>query len=345
MKSSKIIILLCVVVTLLILVIFIYNNSLDVGFEFETVTETQENYNSIQTAPVKLLTSNRTSNNDDQDTNKNTSIVPLEGNWCHAEKELSEENYQLYKSELNNWYEVIGNSRLNENPSAYADEDWYPINALVAPYEHLNNEELLSLALKDNKWAKVAYVQKPTNLKYRQEKLEIAKELLVEGLSYHALSYFVKDELAMAKTIYEQTKSRDKGKHHVENALAFVLWGLENVNESGLIAFTGITSKEPFLSFINLDEHNREHNENIRLKLSKIKELVFFQRESKGIDVQQPPNVAVKEFEFNVAIMKKISPEEFKKVEQFNVSDEFSFNKLSCLERNLSTLAETAPTI
>jgi len=345
MKSSKVIILLCVVATLLTLVIYRYSNSLDIGFEFETVTENQESYNSIQTAPVKLLTSNRTSNNDEQDTNKNTNIVPLEGNWCHAKKELSEEDYQLYKSELNNWYEVIGKSRLNDNPSIYADEDYYPINALVAPYEHLNTEELLSLALKDNKWAKVAYVQQTTNPKYRQEKLEIAKELLVEGMSYYALSYFVRDELVIAKTIYQQTKSREKAKLHIENALAFVLWGLENVNESGLIAFTGITSKEPFLSFINLDEHNREHNENIRLKLSKIKELVSFQRESKGIDVQQPPNVAVKEFEFYVAIMKKISPEEFKKVEQFNVSDEFSFNKLSCLERNLSTLAETAPTI
>lgn len=240
-------------------------------------------------------------------TTDKTAKKQYEDDWCIAKEELNERDYLYAKQEIYDWDIAQGKMGIKGPNVDYPNKVLSPNHILIESYEALPLKELKSLVEQGDKWAMITFVQKFSA--NRQEKIDVAKQLLVQGGAYYALDALVIESIVQAKTLYRKTQSPQKSIEPIIDALVYTYWGLENYHTSGLIAYTSIITTPPFSEELYaLDAQINAAESQISAKYKKLNNWVIEERAKQGIQVPQPSKAAIRHVAELIAVNQKIDP-------------------------------------
>lgn len=274
----------------------------------EKVTDTGSNgeiHDSFIKSEVALALDDESQQYDisnNRDNESRDTVLTLDDNWCIPREQLSHEDVSYLAKIQQDWNEIQGLAPANTPDVGYGDELYDQSSAYIDSYFAMEIDDLEGLALNGDKWAMIAYLQKPKALSRRSREREVAKELLISGATYHAIEFLIRDEFLQAKTSFRNTKNAEGSRTHLGNAAAYTMLGLKYYNISALTAYVSmVANDEMFNSFLNPSLILSESNDEIISRFSEITEEIRLARKSRNIHVPEVPNEIKKLFSLDLA--------------------------------------------
>lgn len=263
----------------------------------------------------------------------------LDDDWCNAEVELTSDDFDLVKSEESEWDNFIGKATVSPNGMSYNEDEFYPDNYNIAPYQELPIEELERQAIAGDKWAMVAYVQL-AGFHRRDKAREIANELILLGAVHHGVEFLVLSELATARSNARRERI-DKSEENIINAIAYTLIGLKSYSDSGVIAYlSNVTKIEVFQDILNPSILLAGKQEVIKNRYDELKTSIETQREMRSIFVKQAPELIKKSFTHKLSLASFRRKEQLQLIHDLMIIPELDFREDSCYERTNARLAD-----
>jgi len=274
----------------------------------EKVTDTGSNgeiHDSFIKSEVALALDDESQQYDisnNRDNESRDTVLTLDDNWCIPREQLSHEDVSYLAKIQQDWNEIQGLAPANTPDVGYGDELYDQSSAYIDSYFAMEIDDLEGLALNGDKWAMIAYLQKPKALSRRSREREVAKELIISGATYHAIEFLIRDEFLQAKTSFRNTKNAEGSRTHLGNAAAYTMLGLKYYNISALTAYVSmVANDEMFNSFLNPSLILSESNDEIISRFSEITEEIRLARKSRNIHVPEVPNEIKKLFSLDLA--------------------------------------------
>ena len=274
----------------------------------EKVTDTGSNgeiHDSFIKSEVALALDDESQQYDisnNRDNESRDTVLTLDDNWCIPREQLSHEDVSYLAKIQQDWNEIQGLALANTPDVGYGDELYDQSSAYIDSYFAMEIDDLEGLALNGDKWAMIAYLQKPKALSRRSREREVAKELLISGATYHAIEFLIRDEFLQAKTSFRNTKNAEGSRTHLVNAAAYTMLGLKYYNTSALTAYASmVANDEMFKSFLNPSLILSESNDEIISRFSEITKEIRLTRKSRNIHVPEVPDEIKKLFSLDLA--------------------------------------------
>ncbi|GLR70789.1 hypothetical protein [Agaribacter marinus] len=265
-------------------------------------------------------------------------FVDLEDAWCIPSDDLRIEDQDFVAALQNDWMEYSGVAYIKQNDAVYDDDQNHPNNVFVAPYQEMPIEEIKDLTLLGDKWAMIAFLQKST-MDYRDEQYAAAMNLLAIGASYHAIEYLIISELASAKTSFRRTKTLDKSREHMINAVAYTIYGLNELNISALTAYAGnISQDELFQGVLNPSLTLADAQGDISIRYETLLRDIKEARQAQGISPQDPPEEVKKLFARDIASFKFRRKEAMEQLYTALAPSHLSTDNTECVDRHINNL-------
>jgi hypothetical protein len=264
----------------------------------------------------------------------------FDDDWCIASDDLNEADFEYAKALEEDWHQYIGRAfAKNSGGAIYHDDTHYPNNTSVASYQELPIEELQQRALDGDKWAMVAFIQ---NWYGDQDiKKEVAHELLVLGASYHAIEYFIMEELVAAKASFRRGEQVEKSTEHLVNAIAYVMLGLRDYNLSALTAYvSNISQDEIFQEYLNPTSLLGNAQGDIRARYIELTKSINQTRQEQSIVVERPPVAVKRLFEQRLAGYQFREGEVMDYLQSLQVTSDVDLNYTSCTKTYMARLTK-----
>ncbi|SHF82554.1 hypothetical protein SAMN05216361_0535 [Marisediminitalea aggregata] len=237
-----------------------------------------------------------------QDSESRDTVLTLDDNWCVPREQLSSEDVSYLAKIQQDWNEIQGIAPAYTPDVGYGDELYDQSSAYIDSYLAMEIDNLEDLSLSGDKWAMIAYLQKPKALSRRSREREVAKELLISGATYHAIEFLIRNEFLQAKTSFRNTKNAEGSRTHLVNAAAYTMLGLKYYNTSALTAYASmVANDEMFKSFLNPSLILSESNDEIISRFSEITKEIRLTRKSRNIHVPEVPDEIKKLFSLDLA--------------------------------------------
>ncbi|MFC3120851.1 hypothetical protein [Agaribacter flavus] len=272
-----------------------------------------------------------------------SNYISIDDDWCEPEEELNDKDIQYAATIEQDWNEYVGLSYREMPDIGYGDEVFDRYNGYIAPYTDLPIDELEKLALGGNKWAMVAYVQDDRFIVSPPEQKEVARQLLITGASYHAVSFLILEELVEAQANFRKTKSYETSREHLINAIAYLFFGLQNYHTSALNAYFGnISSNEMFTGVLNPSYVLAGAEEEIKARYESLVSEIEQERNEQAITVEKPPEVVRKLFTFDLAIYQFHHPEIIEWLKDINITSDVDLGETDCTHKHMQRLKKVS---
>jgi len=218
----------------------------------------------------------------------------FEEDWCFATHQLNQKDQLVAQTQVRDWELYRGNSEVNhrfEEMPGYHD---HHNNEFVAAYEEMTPEQIEEHAIKGDKWAMIAYMQVIGSK--RNTEIQIAKQLLAMGATYHSLPFMVEQHLVDARILASRPNADPS--HSIASALALVHWGLEQYESMGLLSFLAAMAGDsnPITEDMLRDAYTLVDN-----KYEELTHWIEHERQKQGWKKLAPEKAAIIEFEANMA--------------------------------------------
>lgn len=284
----------------------------------------------------KLFEKGRYLDKTDNEPQERLAKKKYDDDWCIANIELNESDYNFVKTQIDDWDEFQGKARANSTHSSYTNELLYPNSNFISSYEALPPEQLKSLAIGGDKWAMVAFIQS----EYTDSPLkdEIAKKLLIQGASYYALEHLVIRAVSAAKTSYRRFGANQNTIDHMIDALNYAYWGLEHYNVGGIGPFIANVSREPLKSNLPLEWLLSNSAKDIKNSYAELANWIQEEREKQGIVVPDAPKAVQKGFSKNMAIRQYLSKNEMDILSTIKITNNDPLRNDPCVDKYLADL-------
>lgn len=154
------------------------------------------------------------------------------GAWCIVEGDIEDTEIAKLEKELLEWDVERGDILLPLKDSHFET----PNAAFLAPYVELDLQDLIAHARNDDMFALLTIMQRSdVPKKYRDN---AARHLAMLGNTSTALSYLVIKEMTLANSLFQKEgEITERVKQHVTNSLAFVSYGLEQLDVTALRSY------------------------------------------------------------------------------------------------------------
>ena len=166
------------------------------------------------------------------DTNRADSGKKIDDDWCIANTELADSDFQLAQEQKREWDLARGDISLvvvKANPDA-------PNADYIQPYIELSKDDLIAHAKNDDKYALLVLAQRPYIDSKDRERA--AKQLVILGQTSQALSYLIIREISQAQVAYHKENAVvTEVKKHVANILSYVKYGLTRKDPTALLTY------------------------------------------------------------------------------------------------------------
>lgn len=313
----------------------------------EDYSPTSETVESVKPSKLQEKASQATPSGSEEittqhiDVNKLDSTLAVEDEWCVAEQELSQSDLVYANLEYQEWQVQIGKASIKAGEAIYLDNTNYPNNEYVAPYQEMALHELQELANEGDTWAMVTLVQswKADDVLKR----DIARKLIVQGNTHYAIEYLVTSELAAAKSSYRSSGDLNASKEHIINAVSYVIFGLDNFSDGGLIAYAGnISMDELFKGPLNPSFILASSKDEIQSSYSKLVESIEKERIDRQVYVASPPKSVMSFFQKDLAVIRSSlgSGNTIDFLAELDVATNVTLEKTPCVEKHLALLTE-----
>ncbi len=166
------------------------------------------------------------------ETPRTDSRKSINDDWCIANTELADSDFQLAQEQKREWDLARGDINLTvvkANPEAANAE-------YLQPYVELDKDDLIAHAKHDDKYALLVLAQRPDiDAKDRER---AAKQLVILGQTSQALSFLIIREISQAQVAYQKADAVvPEVKKHVANILSYVKYGLTRKDPSALFTY------------------------------------------------------------------------------------------------------------
>ena len=156
----------------------------------------------------------------------------IDDDWCIANTELADSDFQLAQEQKREWDLARGDISLvvvKANPDA-------PNAEYIQPYAEISRDDLIAHAKNDDKYALLVLAQRPDiNSKDRER---AAKQLVILGQTSQPLSLLIIRELSQAQVAYQKADAVvPEVKKHVANTLSYVKYGLTRKDPTALLTY------------------------------------------------------------------------------------------------------------
>jgi hypothetical protein len=156
----------------------------------------------------------------------------IDDDWCIANTELADSDFQLAQEQKREWDLARGDISLafvEANPDA-------PNAEYIQPYAELSRDDLIAHAKNDDKYALLVLAQRPDIDSKDRERA--AKQLVILGQTSQALSYLIIREISQAQVAYQKENAVvTEVKKHVANILSYVKYGLTRKDPTALLTY------------------------------------------------------------------------------------------------------------
>lgn len=156
----------------------------------------------------------------------------IDDDWCIADTELADSDFQLAQEQKREWDLARGDISLvvvKANPDA-------PNADYIQPYIELSKDDLIAHAKNDDKYALLVLAQRPDIDSKDRERA--AKQLVILGQTSQALSFLIIREISQAQVAYQKADAVvPEVKKHVANILSYVKYGLTRKDPSALFTY------------------------------------------------------------------------------------------------------------